>query len=71
MAVLALNLMHDLAPTGRHVRRAPIASWMATALGREGHGNLAGSAPWTENDVLGHGLPKSHVPSHREVDRTG
>lgn len=71
MAVLALNLMHDLAPTGRNVRRAPIASWMVTALGREGRAMLAGSAPWTDNDVLGHGLPKPHLLPQRESDRAG
>jgi hypothetical protein len=58
MAVLALNLMHDIAPTTRRVRRAPIVPWMSVALDHDRRTtslNHLGS----DNDVLGHGLPTS------------
>jgi hypothetical protein len=58
MAVLALNLMHDISSGGRRVRRAPIARWMSVALSQDRGQIHSGSRRRSDSDVLGHGLPK-------------
>jgi hypothetical protein len=69
MAVLALNLMHDVVPAGRRARRAPIASWMAVALSRDRAQSFPVPSRMAETDVLGHGLPSPQTHLNREDPR--
>ena len=63
MAVLALNLMHDIAPAhGRTARRG----WMAVS-DRGASSDRERTAP--EDDVQGHLMAPRHVlPDHRRDD---
>jgi hypothetical protein len=68
MAVLALNFMHDIAPTTRRVRRAAIMPWMSVALDHDRR-TTSMNHLGTDNDVLGHGLPTStaHGPRRKSA----
>jgi hypothetical protein len=67
MAVLALNLMHDI-PSGRRFWRAAAASSMAVALSRDHFRSAMIAARLSDTDVLGHGLPSPRsFTAHRDA----